>query len=191
MDFPPRSPGAKSHNACPPLADTDPRDEHVLSPPSFREATSSSYFRSWPPGSAPAVRDQLANSQTPHETARESAQTDPQSAVPLAPPHCCKPKMRTPHRKSATIALLHQLCRAPLVIESACKPVRRAVSRLGSFSPPAKLKRACELKSSRPNRFSILILARVLPAPFLECGRLVDPELRRAAAFSLVAVPPT
>src|SRR5882672_4329106 len=93
-----------------------------------------------------------------------------------------------PHSKSAMIALLHQLCHAPLVIESACKPVRRAVSRLRPFSPPADLKRVAELTSSRPNRFSILILARVSCAAFLECGRLVDPDLRRAAAFSLVAM---
>src|SRR5712671_5592143 len=44
-----------------------------------------------------------------------------------------------PHSRSAAIALLHQLCRAPLVIESACKRVRRAVSRLGPFSPPQTL----------------------------------------------------
>src|SRR6267154_1001783 len=50
------------------------------------------------------------------------------------------PAKPAPHSKSATIALLHHLYRAPLVIESACKRVRRAVSRLRPFSPPANLK---------------------------------------------------
>src|SRR5712675_908076 len=87
-----------------------------------------------------------------------------------------------PHSKSATIAKLHQLCRAPLIIESACKRVRRAVSRLRSFSPPQIL------NELRPDILAAKSIQNSDPCQsalrrFLEYGHLVDPELRRAAAF--------
>src|SRR5258708_20722297 len=86
-DLYPRSPRAKSHSACPPLAGTTPPDERALSPPNPQEAASSSYFRSYPPGSAPAPRDRREDWQKHRGTARQSPQTSPQPAAPPCPHH--------------------------------------------------------------------------------------------------------
>src|ERR1700724_3173691 len=88
----PRSPPAKSHSACPRLADISPPGERALSPPSPREAAVSSCLRSLLPGSAPAARDQREDSGTQRETVPESAQTGPQSLAPPPPHHSQTPQ---------------------------------------------------------------------------------------------------